>query len=320
MRLQDYKKVQKRLEEIVFTSEKNIDNNLSITEKKTKLKFSKNFQELIEILFNLNQTISLDQSEKIYYLATNVLNNFESCSTNLRFNLLQFAITILITRTTKLNIENIKLKERLLASEKKSKTLVEKLNKILLSKTEKKSFQFMTAETYQILIKSILGQNYKSARLRIAMVILLVTGIPINQLLSLKVFQLQSLFDKMELKINCLRKDPNIISKAFLSSEGKRIIQSRKNDFELLTLPKQYDSYIFTSSYNHAQPLARESMTKLINKSMKKVSDEFSDQHQQKITIYNFRDGYIQYLWQSSNDIKFVQQALRNPKKFERKH
>jgi hypothetical protein len=56
--------------------------------------------------------------------------------------------------------------------------------------------------------------------------------------------------------------------KAFLTKEGKKIIQDRKKDFQLIFLMKEPDSYVFTSEANHSKKLRREVITKDVNKVM----------------------------------------------------
>jgi hypothetical protein len=43
--------------------------------------------------------------------------------------------------------------------------------------------------------------------------------------------------------------------KAFLTKEGKKIIQDRQKDFQLIFLMKEPDSYVFTPETNHFKKL-----------------------------------------------------------------
>jgi integrase len=129
----------------------------------------------------------------------------------------------------------------------------------------------ITTGLYDSLIQS--SQNFKysnlyqSARLRLALALLLVTGIRISELLSLKMKQVESLFTTHWIAIDRAKRGP-ANHKAFLTKEGSRIMQERRSDFELLLLFKDGDSYIFTAE-NSKKPLSREAFTSLINKFIK---------------------------------------------------
>ena len=61
------------------------------------------------------------------------------------------------------------------------------------------------------------------------------TGIRIGELLSLKVGQLEILVEEGWISIDRLKRGPTN-HKAFLTSEGKKIVKARKRDFEFLFL------------------------------------------------------------------------------------
>lgn len=82
----------------------------------------------------------------------------------------------------------------------------------------------MTREIYQELIKVAEGLTYTHVRTRIAICILAVTGIRINELLPLKVSQLETLFKENWIAIDRSKRGPSN-HKAFLTKEGKKIIQ-----------------------------------------------------------------------------------------------
>lgn len=63
--------------------------------------------------------------------------------------------------------------------------------------------QPMILEIYNLLIQSTVNPNYKSVRLRIAFCLLFVTGIRIHELLTLKVYQLQTLLEDHWISIDC---------------------------------------------------------------------------------------------------------------------
>jgi integrase len=165
----------------------------------------------------------------------------------------------------------------------------------------------MTREIYHELIKVAEGPTYTNLRTRIAICILAVTGIRINELLPLKVSQLQTLFQENWIAIDRSKRGPSN-HKAFLTKEGKKIIQDRKKDFQLLFLMKEPDAYVFTPETNHFKKLRREVITADINKVMHKVSIILPGQP--NITSHSFRIGYITQLWKDTKDIEFVKQTI----------
>jgi site-specific recombinase XerD len=169
----------------------------------------------------------------------------------------------------------------------------------------------MTCEIYTELMKATEGPTYINIRLRLALCILAVTGIRINELLPLKVIQLETLFKENWIAIDRSKRGPSN-HKAFLNKEGKKIIQDRRKDFELIFLMKEPDSYIFTTEVNHYQKLSRETITKDVNKVMRQVSKELPGHP--NITSHSFRIGYITQLWKDSKDIEFVKQTIGHRK------
>lgn len=200
------------------------------------------------------------------------------------------------------------------------KIVVEELNLIKKQREEKAALkkaglerkrlpkrQPLTSQIYELLIQSITGKSYQAERLRIAFCLLTVTGIKINELLPLKVYQLEGLIQSHWIAINRSKRGP-ASNKAFLIPEGKRIVKDRQQDFELLFLMKESDSYIFTSTLNHDKPFRHESITRSINNKLHCVSAELPDKP--NITSYSFRVGYITQLWKDKGDIEFVRQAI----------
>ena len=165
----------------------------------------------------------------------------------------------------------------------------------------------MTAEIYRELIKETEGPTYINTRLRLALCLLAVTGIRINELLPLKVSQLETLFKENWIAIDRSKRGLSN-HKAFLTKEGKKIIQDRKKDFQLIFLMKEPDSYLFTAEDNHYKPLNRIVITRDVNKVMRKISNQFPGKP--NITSHSFRIGYITQLWKDSKDIEFVKQSI----------
>lgn len=169
----------------------------------------------------------------------------------------------------------------------------------------------MTAEIYKELIKEAEGPTYLHVRLRLALCILTVTGIRINELLNIKVSQLETLIQESWIAIDRSKRGPSN-HKAFLNKEGKKIIQDRKKDFQFMQLIKEPDAYVFTSEANHYQKLSREVITTAVNKVMRSVSKQLPGQP--NITSHSFRIGYITELWKDSKDIEFVKQSIGHQK------
>ena len=165
----------------------------------------------------------------------------------------------------------------------------------------------INSEIYNLLIKESEGPTYLATRTRIAICILTVTGIRIGELLSLKVGQLETLVEEGWISIDRLKRGP-ANHKAFLTSEGKKIVKARKRDFEFLFLMKDKDSYIFTSDRKPNQKLRRETITMDVNKVTHSVSKLLPSKP--NITSHSFRIGYISQLWKDTKDIEFVRQTI----------
>ncbi len=161
------------------------------------------------------------------------------------------------------------------------------------------------------MFKEAEGPTYIHVRTRIALCILAVTGIRINELLPLKVNQLKTLVEENWIAIDRSKRGPSN-HKAFLTKEGKKIIQDRKKDFELIFLMKEFDAYLFTSESDHFKKLRREAITRDVNKVMQLGSKQLPDQS--NVTSHSFRIGYITQLWKDSKDIEFVKQTIGHRK------
>lgn len=165
----------------------------------------------------------------------------------------------------------------------------------------------INSEIYNLLMKESEGPSYIATRTRIALCILAVTGVRINELLPLKVRQLKTLFEENWIAIDRSKRGPSN-HKAFLTKEGKKIMHDRQKDFQLIFLMKEPDSYLFTAESNHYKPLDRVVITRDINKVMREVSNQLPGKL--NITSHSFRIGYITQLWKDSKDIEFVKQTI----------
>lgn len=148
----------------------------------------------------------------------------------------------------------------------------------------------MTAEIYKELIKAAEGPTYINLRTRIALCILAITGVRINELLLLKVRQLKTLFEENWIAIDRSKRGPSN-HKAFLTKDGKKIMHDRQKDFQLIFLIKEPDSYLFTAESDHYKPLDRVVITRDVNKVMREVSNQLPGKL--NITSHSFRIGYI---------------------------
>ena len=215
------------------------------------------------------------------------------------------------------NQELMRLNKKL---EQQLDTVVVELNQIKQERQEKKirkkarlnrkrlpKREPMTREIYKELIKYAEGPTYINVRTRIALCILVVTGIRISELLTLKVDQLSTLIESNWIAIDRSKRGPSN-HKAFLTKEGKKIVQDRKKDFQVIFLMKEPNAYVCTPETNHFKKLRREVITNDVNKIMHKVSKRFIGHP--NINSHSFRVGYITQLWKDSKDIEFVKQTI----------
>ena len=165
----------------------------------------------------------------------------------------------------------------------------------------------ITANIYQELIKTAEGPRYADVRVRLAICLLAVTGIRINELLPLKVKQLKTLLEEGWIAIDRSKRGPSH-HKAFLNKVGRKIIHDRRKDFDLIFLMKTEDSFIFTTESDHFTPLHRVTITKQINKILRNASAQLDGQP--NLSSHSFRIGYITQLWRDSKDIEFVRQTI----------
>ena len=202
-----------------------------------------------------------------------------------------------------------KLQEKLDQERVINEQRVQRKNRKRLPKRDpitKDYYDFLISETYQLNY----SKSFRGARLRLALMLLLVTGVRIGELLPLKIYQIKTLFLKDWIAINRAKRGPSS-HKAFLTKEGKIIVQKRLSDLEIILLSKDDDSYIFTPEYSD-KPLDREAFNRLINQFIKKCSRKLEGNPNLK--SHSFRIGYISELWKDTNDIEFVRQTIGHAK------
>ena len=136
--------------------------------------------------------------------------------------------------------------------------------------------------------------SFRGCRLRIALMLLALTGLKITQLLSLKVDQVTPLFETSYYQ-------------DFFTPEGINVIQNRKDDFSILTHFKESDEYIFTAE-NSKKHLKREVLVRIINELLKNVCQKYN----KKLTLTSnkFKWGFLDKLWIDIKDIEFVKRKL----------
>ena len=152
----------------------------------------------------------------------------------------------------------------------------------------------MTHEIYKELIKDAEGPTYINVRTRIALYILVVTGIQIIELLTLKVNQLRTLIENNWIAIDRSNLSLAII-RHFLPRKVRKLFKTGKKDFQLIFLMKEPNAYFFTHQTNHFKKLCHEVITTDVNKIVHKVSKRFPGQPNN-----SFRVGYITQLWKDS--------------------
>lgn len=167
----------------------------------------------------------------------------------------------------------------------------------------------ITLELYEQLITSIPGYDYRSARRRIAILILTITGIRVNELLPLKMDQIITLINSYWIAMDRSKRGSSS-HKAYLTPLGKKLVKERKRDFELVFLTKEKDDYVFTSENNPHTPLRRDTITKEINKILRNLSEKLPTKP--NIKTHSFRISFIRQLWKDTQDIEFVKQAITN--------
>ena len=92
------------------------------------------------------------------------------------------------------------------------------------------------------------------------------------------------------ISINRLKRRP-FNHKAYLTPLGKTLVKDRTRDFEIIFTMKESDSYVFTSDKNHYKPLRRDTLTKEINLTLRKLAESLP--HNPNLSSHSFRIGFI---------------------------
>ena len=280
------------------------DNAASIQEVKTKVS---------EILASGSNT-----EEKINAVVSVVVQRQDSTTELMKQGFIGLAL-----QNEEINEE---LKEEIFNLQEQLKAVTEELQKkyqqeqLILERREKRRNQKrlplrdpITEEIYEFFVEksvSIHRETYYGARLRLALALLLVTGVRISELLHITVEQVSNLYQYSWIRIDRMKRGPSN-HKAFLTRTGTQILRKRARDFEIIQYSKEHNSFVFTPQYSK-NPLERAAFTKIVNKFLRETSNELPDKP--NITSHSFRSGFITKLWRDTNDIEFVRQAIGHAK------
>ena len=165
--------------------------------------------------------------------------------------------------------------------------------------------------------------NLTKSRLRLAMVLLVVTGVRISEIRFIKVSQIVTLFEKGYLRVNLSKGGHKI----FLTKEGQTLVSTYRFDFmnlmfllgflqELPTRrnlgnlePAVLEFYLFSANSSKGQtPLSRSFFTRQMNEVLTQTPELLERGIQ--LTSHSFRRGYITALWKETKDLEFVRQVI----------
>lgn len=274
-------------------------------------------------MFKNTQFVSFCEPE----LKPSCIVDFSNVGTSKQSITVRVSFTDLAIQNTQLNAQllekNEYLEERIKQLQEQFEIVVQELyeqkekERLIQEKKEKRKNrkglpkrQPITPETYKFLIenseKLSYAKSYRGSRLRLALALLLVTGIWVGELLPLKMEQVQTLFVDHWIAIDQAKRGPSNY-KAFLTWQGAMIMRERISDFEFMWHFKDENSYIFTAK-NSNKPLERKTFTNLINQFIKDCAKKIG------ISSHSFRIGFIKQLWRYTNDIEFVRQAIGHAK------
>jgi integrase len=219
--------------------------------------------------------------------------------------------------------QNIDLQNQLVSVKKELKIVTKQLQKKIEEERVKEEKQLrrknrkrlprrepITRELYEYLIDEANALNYsksfRGARLRLALVLLLITGARISELLPLRLYQVETLFKKGWIAIDRAKRGP-LNHKAFLTEEGKKLLKNRFEDLKQVAYFKTADSFIFTAQ-DSDQPLQRDAWNRIINSFLKRASEKLDNKP--NLRSHSFRIGYITKLWKDTSDLEFIRQVI----------
>ena len=150
----------------------------------------------------------------------------------------------------------------------------------------------ITPEEFKQLLALIKINSLKQARIKVALVLLYITGLRVANLLT---FQVRHLFDLIKKQnTTMLINKKGGIKKIIIGKECKQWLQLIKENIDLVIENKQEDNFLFTNKQQ--QVLSREQFTKDINKVLK----EFAGHSGKQIKSHSFRITLITDLLKNS--------------------
>ena len=170
--------------------------------------------------------------------------------------------------------------------------------------------------------------NLTKTRLRVAIVVLILTGLRISEVRNLRVGQIVTLLRKNYMAVN-LSKRGRQNHKFFLNKEGRSLLRNHQGDVaNLLFLtglvqewptrlaarrdrwdvePK--DSYLFSAPTSKGQkPLSRFFFNRKINEILRAIPE--LEERGITLTSHSFRHGFITSLWKKTKDLELVRQVI----------
>ena len=272
-----------------------------------------------EAIFEIWQEPDVSEYVKLKRISDLMLSNSDNNQTH---QLLRLGFGVVFKQNEELIKSNRQLVETLYKMELSFKEVSDELNIQKQDRYEKQERKMkralriaqtkreaITQEIYQKIQELTPNKNatYTVARMRMAFCLLVITGVRISELLPITKKQIQDLFSHGWIKIDRLKRGPSN-HKAFLSKEGKSVLEAHRKDAEVLFGNKEEEHFIFSNQNTPQKPLRRETFTITINKKLHEISEQIEEKP--NITSHSFRAGYITSLWKDTGDIEFVRQVI----------
>lgn len=291
----DIAAVDRKLKEIISSTQ--LSNEQKIEQL---LQFEMYGQSYIKHILTYGFTLLMQQAESN---RNDIKQDLKQQNQQLQTQIQEYATIMQDLRQEIYNLTD-QLQEERRARSEKEEVKKKRLNRARLPEREP-----MTEKIYQALIQTTPNHTYIHARLRIAMVLLCITGVRIGELLPIKVFQIQTLFSDGWIAIDRSKRGPASY-KAFLNKKGQQLLNERKTDFEYICAAKFNDpnALVFSPMNKHKTPLRRDTFTKQVNSILNEVS--LNIEGNPNIKSHSFRKGFITQLWRDTGDIEYVRQVI----------
>lgn len=279
-----------------------------------------NKQEIQQANFQITQLLQqtdLDLDGKLDQIQSLVVENKEH---ELTRSVIKVGFRHVFQQNQKLQEQNDRLYAKLLQTQQdfdevsQEIMLLKKERQEKLAKKEKRKNQTkktpsqpMTSDIFKIIMGTLPANSYAQARLRVAMILLIIIGVRISELLTVQLKDIHTLTAEGWIAISRKKRGP-ANHKAFLSKKGKDVIAVYKRDLSLVIQAKNPDDFLFSPEKNHSKPLSREHFNRSVNLPLHKITDSITGKPY--MTSYSFRKGYITQLWKDTGDIEFVRQVI----------